>query len=99
MTDERQIIIPASFIALYTPVGKARPLAPRAWLEERHDLCEDFARLLAAQVREKVWSLGITEPDALARVAQGLSKGPLEMSPAETGWVLTRLKELLATGQ
>lgn len=99
MPDQRQIVLPASFIGLYTPAGKLRPTVPRAWLEDRHDLCEDFARLLADQVKEKVWTMGITEADALARVAQALQHPPLDLNEAEAGWVLTRLSELLATGQ
>ncbi len=96
MTDERQIHIPASFLALYTSPGRARPLASRAWLEQRHDLCEDLALLLAEQVKDKVWQLGITEADALARIEVGLGTLALELSDSECQWVMTRVNELLS---
>jgi hypothetical protein len=99
MTQDRQIVVPASFIALYTPAGKARPTVAREWLEDRHDLCEDFATLLASQVKEKVWTLGITQEDALERVARALETPPLEMNHAESTWVMTRLHEILTFGE
>lgn len=97
MTQERQIVVPASFLALYTPAGRTRPTPPREWLEQRHDLCEDLSQLLLETVKEKMWSLGITEGDALERVQQGLDERPLELSQAETQWVMTRLEEMLRT--
>jgi hypothetical protein len=99
MTQDRQIVIPASFIALYIPAGKVRPIATREWLEERHDLCEDFATLLAGQVKEKVWTLGITQEDALERVARALETPPLDMSAPESDWVMRRLHEILTFGE
>lgn len=97
MSDERQIHVPASFLALYTPAARARPTPARVWLEERHDLCEDLAQLLANQVKDKVWQLGITEADALERVRRGLEHVDLEMNEAERLWVLTRTQEILAS--
>jgi len=96
MSDERQIVVPASFLKLYTPANRVRPTPPREWLEQRHDLCEDLALLLQETVKEKIWALGITPSDALDRVALGLSELPLELSQAEADWVMTRLKELLS---
>lgn len=96
MSSERQINIPLSFLALYTPVGHARPTPPRQWLEDRHDLCEDLSLLLAEKVKDKVWQLGITESDALARVEQGLPALDLDMNDAERTWVMTRVREILS---
>jgi len=95
MTDERQIVVPASFLALYTPPGKVRPTPPREWLEQRHDLCEDFSQLLHETVKEKMWQLGITEDDAVERVQRGMSELALDLSEAEAAWVMTRLDEML----
>lgn len=95
MSSERQINIPASFLALYTPSGHVRPTPPREWLEDRHDLCEDLSLLLAEKIKDKVWQLGITESDALARIAQGLPALDLEMNEAERIWVMTRIQEIL----
>jgi len=95
MSFERQIHIPASFLALYTPAGHVRPLPPRQWLEDRHDLCDDLSNLLAEKVKDKVWQLGITESDALERIEQGLPGLNLDMNDAERAWVMTRVQELL----
>lgn len=95
MPSERQIYIPASFLALYTPAGQMRPTPPRHWLEDRHDLCEDLSQLLAEKVKEKVWQLGITTSDALTRIEQGLPALNLEMNDAEQGWIMTRVQEIL----
>lgn len=95
MTDERQIHIPASFIAIYTRASQPRPSASRLWLEQRHDLCEDLAQLLAEQAKNKVWQLGIDVTDALARIEQGLPEIALDLSALECTWVMTRVKEIL----
>lgn len=96
MSFERQTYIPTSFLELYTASGQTRPTPPRQWLEERHDLCEDLSQLLAEKVKDKVWQLGITESDALARIEQGLPTLQLEMNDAERTWVMTRVQEILA---
>jgi hypothetical protein len=98
MSFERQIHIPASFVAIYTPSGRVRPEASRLWLEERYELCEDLSQLLANQVKDKVWQMGITESDALERVEHGLEHVDLELSDSECQWVMTRTKEVLALG-
>jgi hypothetical protein len=97
MNDERQITIPATFLQLYQDPRHGRLTAARPWLEERHELCEDFSQLLAEQVRQKILELRITQFDALERVARGLDAepAPLGLSSAEIGWVKTRLHELL----
>ena len=95
MTDERQIVVPNSFLALYTPAGRTRPTPPREWLEQRHDLCEDFSQLLHETVKEKIWHLGITESDVVERVQRGMSELALDLSEAERTWVMTRLEEML----
>ncbi len=97
MTDERQIVVPASFLQLYTPKGRVRPTPPREWLEQRHDLCEDLCSLLQETVKEKMWTLGITQEDALERVALGLAELPLELNELEATWIKTRLQEMLET--
>ena len=39
MSDENQIIIPQSFIALFLDPGRSRPNAPRELIATRYDLC------------------------------------------------------------
>lgn len=95
MAFERQIQVPASFLALYTPQGKPRPTPPRPWLEDRHDLCEDLAQLLAEKAKDKIWQLGITRADAVERIERGLPELALDLSAPECQWVMTRVTEIL----
>lgn len=74
-----------------------RPTPPRLWLEDRHDLCEDLSQMLAEQVKDKVWQLGITQADALGKIERGLQSLDLDMTDAECGWVMTRVQEILGT--
>lgn len=97
MSDERQILIPPSFIELYRHPTSGKLTAARAWVEDRHELCEDFSQLLAQQVQTKMMDLGITRDDALERIARGLETdpAPLGLSSAEVSWVKSRLIEIL----
>lgn len=98
MVFDRQINVPASFLALYTPEGQARPTPSRQWLEDRHELCEDLAQLLTEKVKDKVWQLGITESDAMQRIERGLPALSLDLSPVECQWIMTRVAEILQWG-
>ena len=95
MSDDSQILIPASFIALFVPPGRSRPNAPRAHIAERHEFCEDLAQLLTEQATTKRWELGVTEADVLQRIRMGLLADGAPVDAAEARWVLRRLAELL----
>jgi hypothetical protein len=95
MSDDDQIEIPASFIALYLPPGRLKPTLPRAELTARYELCEDMAQMLTDTARTMEFSLGITEADVLQRVGQGLRGEGAVVSPDEATWVVIRLAELL----
>ena len=100
MTDERQILVPPDFLQLYKDPRTSRLSVTRAWVEDRHELCEDFSQMLTEQVRQKVLDLKITQSDALERVARGLDAdpAPLALSAQEVSWVKSRLAELLRHG-
>jgi hypothetical protein len=95
MSDENQIVVPPSFIALFVPPGRIRPTESREYIAQRHDYCEDMASLLTETAQTQLWSLGITEADVLERVARGLADPTVGLSEAEAGWVLQRLAEIL----
>ena len=98
MSDDSQIYVPPSFVALFVPPGRIKPTASREHIAERHDLCEDLAQMLLETAQTQRWSLGITTDDTLERIARGLPSSGLDLSDAETGWVMTRLAELLGPG-
>ncbi len=95
MSDESQIDIPQSFVALYLAPGRQKPSLQRAELAGRYELCEDMAQMLTETARQMEFSLGITEADVLARCLQGLRVEPAVVTKAESTWVITRLAELL----
>jgi hypothetical protein len=95
MSDDNQIIIPPSFIALFVPPGRNKPTASKAHIYERYDLCEDMANMLTEQASTKLWELGITEADVLERMERGLADPQLGLTAGEVAWVIARLAELL----
>jgi len=96
MSDESQISIPPSFIALFVPAGRTKPIASRQEIAARYEVCEDLATALTDKARTVQWELGVTEHDVLARIHQGLCAPESAIGPAEALWVTRRLAELLA---
>ena len=95
MSQEFQIHIPPSFMALYVPPGKIKPTLGHREMAARYELCEDMAQLLTEQAANLQFQLGITEDLALERCLQGLLATPDVLSEAEARWVVCRLAELL----
>jgi hypothetical protein len=95
MDEHHQIFIPPSFLALYVPPGKVKPLLNARDMAARHELCEDMAQLLTEQAATQQFQLGITEDLTLERCLQGLLATPEVLSEAEAHWVVCRLAELL----
>ena len=95
MSDESQIEIPPSFFALFVPPGRIKPTASREHIHQRYELCEDLAGLFVDTAQTKLWELGITEADVLARIHAGLLTGAGGVDPNEALWVNYRLAELL----
>ena len=95
MTEEFQIHIPPSFMALYVPPGKIKPTLGQRDMAARYELCEDLAQLLTEQAANQQFQLGITEDLALERCLQGLVSEPAVVNESEARWVVCRLAELL----
>lgn len=95
MSDDNQLQLPPSFVALFIDPGRVKPNAPREVIAERYEFCEDLATMLTDHARTKLWELGITEADVLERTHQGLLAGQAGVSAAEAEWVVRRLAELL----
>ena len=95
MSDDHQIHIPPTFLALFVPPGKIKPTLGHRELVARYELCEDMAQLLTDQAAQQQFQLGITEDLALERCLQGLLASPDVLSEPEARWVVCRLAELL----
>ena len=95
MSDESQIVVPASFVAVYTEPGRNKPSATRVHITTRHEFCEDLASMLTEEAQNKLWQLGVTEHDVLERMLRGLRAGEPVVNDREAVWVVTRLAELL----
>jgi len=95
MSDENQIIVPPSFIALFMVPGRIKPNAPREEIAARYEFCEDLATMLVDHASTQLWELGVTEADVLERVHRGLLATDAGVTPGEAEWVIRRLAELL----
>jgi len=95
MTEEFQIHIPPSFLALYVPPGKTKPTLGQREMAQRYELCEDLANLLTEKAANMQFTLGITEDLVLQQCELGLLAEPAVVVPTEARWVVCRLAELL----
>src|SRR5262249_21991976 len=95
MSDESQIPIPPSFVALFVPPGKVKPAQPRAVIAARYELCEDLAQMLTERAATIRWQHGATSADVLERIRRGLLADDSGVGEAEARWVVRRLAELL----
>lgn len=94
-SDDNQIEVPPSFIALFVAPGRIKPNASRAEIQARYEFCEDLASMLTETAQSRLWELGIAESDVLERIHAGLQGGQVDVSAAEAEWVTRRLAELL----
>jgi hypothetical protein len=92
--EDSQIVVPRSFIELFIPPGRLKPVETREVISERYEFCEDLAQMLEPTARAKLFEIGLAEEDVLERVHQGLEAGGL-VSEAEALWVIRRLAEIL----
>ena len=95
MSDENQISVPASFVDLFIPPGRAKPTASRAEISARYEFCEDLAEMLTEHASTQLFQLGVHETDVLERMHQGLLADASVVTADEAWWVIHRLAELL----
>jgi hypothetical protein len=94
MSEDNQIFIPESFMALFIKPGRYKPSAS-AEVSDRYELCEDMANMLTETAQNMQFTLGITEQDALMQCLRGLQVDGSVVSLPESDWVVHRLAELL----
>ena len=92
MDEQNQVEIPASFMAVHSRNG--RPVATRATIEARYDLCEDMAIQTGEFCRQWHAKEELSEATILRRCHAGLRDGN-SVSAAEADWVVFRAAELL----
>lgn len=95
MSEESQLYLPESFMALFLEPGRTKPNATRAHVAQRYEWCEDMAQMLVEPAREQMFRLGITEEDVVHGLRPGLAEPDTGLSEPEAGWVAIRLRELL----
>jgi hypothetical protein len=95
MSDENQIEIPPSFIALFVEPGRTKPGATREAITQRYEFCEALATMLVERAQTLQWQLGITESDVLGKLQAGLVGDDAPVPPLEGEWIIKRLAELL----
>ncbi len=95
MSEDNQIIVPDSFLALYTRPGGYKLTEPVGVVRARYELCEDLAQLLTAQAGARLDDRGASERDVLAGMREALSLEDSPVSATEAQWVVCRLAELM----
>jgi hypothetical protein len=95
MSDESQLYVPPSFVALFVDPGRVKPRAPRSEIAARYELCEDLAQQLVDHANALLHGHGISEDEVLRRCHRGLANADSGIDTREAEWVVRRLAELL----
>lgn len=95
MDDYNQIEVPPSFVALFASPTGHKLLEPMSVVRQRYELCEDLAQMLTEQAATAQFKTGGSEREVLAQMRLALEAEGSPVKPAEAGWVVTRLAELL----
>ena len=95
MTDDYQIDIPPSFLALHTDASRQRLREPLAVVRARYDVCEDLAAHLVEHARILAHVEVPSEDEVLQRIHAGLRTPESGVSTPEARWIVLRLAELL----
>ncbi|MBL8347116.1 MAG: ATPase with chaperone activity [Rubrivivax sp.] len=95
MSDDNQIIVPPSFVALFVPPGRIKPTQSREHIAARYELCEDLAQTLVEHAQTVHFDTGADEAEVLRRMQLGLVSPAGVVDEAEAVWVTRRLAELL----
>ena len=95
MSDDPQLEIPLSFIALFVKPGQSNPNATCAHVAQRYDTCEDLANLLTDHAQSQQFKQGGHTDEVLFQCMAGLLCDDSGVNAAEARWVVCRLAELL----
>ena len=95
MSEDSQIEVPESFVALYRQPGRTKLRAPRDEIATRYGFCEDLAQALTDHARGIHHGQGVDEGEVLVRCLHGLQTAESGVDAAEALWVVRRLAEQL----
>lgn len=95
MDDSNQILVPPSFLAVYSTPSGLRLREPAAFVRERYEMCEDLAQMLTEQASVAQFKSGGSGAEVLAGLRRALEGPDAGLQPGEAGWVVARLAELL----
>jgi hypothetical protein len=96
MDDANQIVVPPSFLELFTTPGGYKLTETMEYVRARYELCEDLAQMLTEQAAARQFELGVAGQQVLEKMHQGLAAPGSPVQPPEALWVIRRLAELLA---
>mgnify|MGYP001179556996 CR=1 FL=1 len=94
LEDDNQILIPPSFVALYSD-ARQRLQLPRSELQARYELCDDLACTLVEQAGLIYHGGARSEEGVLLGMHAALAGAETGVSPQEARWITLRLAELL----
>lgn len=94
MSDDNQIHVPPSFIAVYSD-ARQRLTEPARAVRARYEVCEDLACHLVEQAQTLYHVQAPSESDILLRIHAGLMAAESGLAPGEARWITLRLAELL----
>ena len=95
MSDDNQIEIAQSFVALYVIPGRSAPSAPHHVVLARYEHCEDIALSLVEPTQMLAFKEGMERQEILRRCHLGLLSDAAHFNESESTWVILRLAELL----
>lgn len=94
MSDENQILVPPSFLALYSDARGRLRESPDV-VRTRYELCEDLASHLVGQAQTLYHVQAPSEAEILRRIHAGLGSAESGLLASEATWIVCRLAELL----
>ena len=94
MDDDNQILVPPSFMAVYTD-ARGRLTDKAHAVRTRYELCEDLAGHLVEHAQTLYHVQAPSETEILQRIHAELCTAESGVSMPEATWIVTRLAELL----
>ena len=94
MSEDNQILVPPSFVAVYSD-ARQRLTERNDVVRTRYELCEDLACHLVEQAQTLYHVQAPSEADILLRIHAGLCTAESGVTPPEARWITLRLAELL----